>query len=371
MQYALRLAERRLGRTAPNPSVGCVIVQHGHIVGVGATGPGGRPHAETQALAMAGERARGATVYVTLEPCAHHGKTPPCAEALIEAGIIQAAIACRDPDRRVSGQGIALLQRAGVAVMESVCGDEAWALNEGFFRSVVEQRPLITLKVATSLDGYIATPAGQSQWITGAAARQHGHGLRATHDAILTGIGTVLADNPLLTCRLPGMKEFSPVRIVLDRQLRLSADSKLAQSAREWPLWVATAPELISSPAAKKLIDLGTQLLPIEPELQQQFSGNDLSKLLTLLASKGITRLLVEGGQQVTTSFLASGLVDHMYWYHAPFAIGEGGKAAIGALAGDLLADLPRGRWLERISLGEDSCDLYRLNPCLPALSPT
>jgi diaminohydroxyphosphoribosylaminopyrimidine deaminase/5-amino-6-(5-phosphoribosylamino)uracil reductase len=299
MQYALRLAERQLGQVWPNPAVGCVVVQGNHIVGVGNTQSGGRPHAETEALAMAGERARGATLYVTLEPCSHHGHTPPCVDAIITAGIKRVVIACADIDPRVSGRGIAALRQTGIEVITGIEESHAVVLNEGFFRRVSDARPLVTLKIATSLDHKMAYPHGGPRWITGEKARDYGQWLRSRHDAILTGIGTVLADDPLLTCRLPGLEDRSPVRIVLDRQERLPPSSKIYQTKEEVPLW----------------------------ELEAKYRA--IPALLTYLAERGITRLMVEAGPTLTTAFLESGLADWFYWFRAPMTIGDDRLAQI------------------------------------------
>src|SRR5579872_6272521 len=242
MRASLGLARRGLGNTWPNPAVGCVLVREGRVVGRGWTQAGGRPHAEAEALARAGRAARGATAYVTLEPCSHHGKTPPCAEALIAAGIARVVAAIEDPDPRVSGRGIARLKEAGITVETGPCADEAVELNAGFLCRVKHGRPLVTLKLATSLDGRIATASGESRWITGAAARERAHLLRATQDAVLVGTGTALADDPQLTCRLPGLEDRSPVRVVIDRNLRLPATLRLFSEARPVPTWLVTPP---------------------------------------------------------------------------------------------------------------------------------
>ncbi len=334
MHYALRLAERQLGQVWPNPAVGCVIVQDGEIVGIGNTQPGGRPHAETQALAMAGERARGSTLYVSLEPCNHHGQTPPCTEAIIEAGISRVLIACADPDPRVAGSGMAALQAADIEVRIGLAEEAARALNEGFFRRITQQRPLVTVKLATSADGKMAYDKQSPpfiaeegpRWITAAHARAYSHLLRARHDAILTGIGTVLADDPLLTCRLPGLAHRSPVRVVLDRQGRLPAESRLMHSREIAPLWPMDA------------------------------SAGELPAVLTELAGRGITRLLVEAGPSLTTAFLASGLVDWVYWFEAPLVIGDGGLRAF-TIA---VPAFPKPQ--RRFSLGVDRCSVYRMN---------
>lgn len=340
MRMALCLARRGLGRTAPNPAVGCVLVKDSRIIGRGWTQPGGRPHAEAMALAQAGDSARGATAYVTLEPCAHHGVTPPCVDALIEARIARTVIACGDPDPRTSGKGIKALTDAGIETLTHICEEEAQVLNAGFFSRLARQRPWVTLKLATSLDGCIATASGESKWITGEAARQHAHLLRAQHDAILTGIGTVLADDPLLTCRLPGLENRSPIRIVLDSQGRLPEDSALVRSARETALWVMT-----SSPPPSALTQAGVRILT-QPGLTP-------AAVLSVLASEGITRLLVEAGPRVSTSFYESGLVDEVIWYRAPLVIGQGGKQALMTPALPL-EKLPHHLIKRSILLGKD-----------------
>src|SRR5215475_2950035 len=240
MAAALDLARRGLGRVWPNPAVGCVLVRQGRVVGRGWTQPGGRPHAETEALHRAGAAAKGATAYVTLEPCSHHGRTPPCADALIAAGIARAVVAMEDPDPRVSGAGLARLREAGIKVDLGLGESEAGEINAGFFLRIRERRPLITLKLAMTLDGRIATRSGESRWITGEAARARAHLLRAQHDAVMVGSGTVLADDPLLNVRLPGLGRQSPLRIVLDGRMRLSLTSALVAGARETPTWLVT-----------------------------------------------------------------------------------------------------------------------------------
>lgn len=348
MQTALSLARRGLGRTAPNPAVGCVLVKGGQIVGRGWTQPGGRPHAEAMALAQAGEAAKGATAYVTLEPCAHHGVTPPCAEALIKAGIRRCVIACSDPDPRTAGKGIMALAAAGIETITRVCEAEAQALNAGFFHRIEKDRPWVTMKLATSLDGCIATASGESQWITGEAARQHAHLLRAQHDAILTGIGTVLADDPLLTCRLPGMENRSPVRVVLDSQLRLPTESRLTGSAKDFPLWVFTL-----AGDDNGLSRAGIDVVTL-PDLAP-------ATVLRALAERGITRLLVEAGPGVSTAFHKADAVDALYWYRAPLVIGSEGKQALKPDALPL-ASLPRLTRRHVQALGADTLELYQTN---------
>lgn len=334
MRAALALARRHLGRVWPNPSVGCIVVKDGLVVGRGVTAPGGRPHGEPQALAQAGDAARGATVYVSLEPCNHHGKTPPCSEALIDAGVARIVVACEDPDPRVSGGGIRRLREASIQVDVGLCAEEAQAVNAGFITRILKGRPGVTLKLATSLDARVATSTGHSQWITGPDSRARGHLLRANHDAILVGIGTALADDPELTCRLPGLEGCSPVRVVLDSHLRLPPTSKLAQGAANVaPTWVVT---LTSADAARAeaLSALGVQILRVDPDDTGRLS---IQAALTALAGQGITRLLVEGGPTVATGFLKAGLVDQIEWFRAPMLIGGDGLPAVGALGVDTL----------------------------------
>jgi diaminohydroxyphosphoribosylaminopyrimidine deaminase/5-amino-6-(5-phosphoribosylamino)uracil reductase len=355
MAVALRLAARGLGRTWPNPAVGCVVVKDGRVVGRGWTQPGGRPHAEVEALRRAGAEALGATAYISLEPCAHYGQTPPCTMALLHAGIRRAVIATTDPDPRVDGRGIAQLRQAGVAVEVGLEGAAAASLNAGFFLRVRAGRPRVTLKLATSLDGRIATRAGASRWITGQAARELGHHLRATHDAILIGSGTALADDPALTCRLPGLDDRTPVRIVLDGRLRLRPDSRLAASARAAPTWVITCADARAQRRAA-LERRGVEVL----EAPASASGAlDLTAVLALLAARGLTRVLVEGGSAIAAAFLGAGLIDRLVWFQAPLVIGGDGLAAVGALGRDALADCPRFAPLNPSALAPDAVQVY------------
>src|SRR5215475_6368773 len=238
MQAALALARRGLGAVWPNPAVGCVIVKDGRVVGRGWTQPGGRPHGETEALRRAGPAARGATAYVSLEPCCHWGRTPPCVDALIAAGIQRVVVALEDPDPRVAGGGLRRLRAAGLTVETGLCAAEAAEVNAGFLCHRSLGRPLVTLKLATSLDGRIATRRGESRWISGSLARDRAHALRASHDAITVGVQTVLADDPQLTCRLPGLNDRSPVRVVIDRHLRIPPAARLIADARQVSTWV-------------------------------------------------------------------------------------------------------------------------------------
>ncbi len=329
MQLALTLGRRGLGRTWPNPAVGAVVVKDGIIVGRGWTQAGGRPHAEPEALKRAGEAARGATLYVTLEPCSHVGKSPPCADAIIAAGIARVVSAIEDPNPEVAGQGHARLRAAGITVDIGLGAAEAARDHAGHFRRVRDKRPHVILKLAVSSDDKIAAAGRTPVAITGEAAKARVHLLRAQCDAILVGIGTVLADDPLLTCRLPGMEARSPVRVVLDSRLRVSGTSRLVHSARETPLWVM-ASELAEAPAAMKLGAAGAQVMRLAPP--KTSSGLDLPAVLHALAEKGITRLLVEGGARVASSFVAAGLVDEVWLLRGPDPIGADGIAALDAL---------------------------------------
>ncbi|WP_247886810.1 bifunctional diaminohydroxyphosphoribosylaminopyrimidine deaminase/5-amino-6-(5-phosphoribosylamino)uracil reductase RibD [Azospirillum sp. SYSU D00513] len=351
MRAALSLAARGLGTTWPNPAVGCVIVRDGAVVGRGWTQPGGRPHAETEALARAGDSARGATAYVTLEPCNHHGKTPPCSEALIAAGVRRVVVACQDPDPRVAGGGLRRLKEAGLEVVVGVCAAEALALNRGFFSRISEDRPLYTLKLATTLDGRIATRTGASQWITGPTARAWGHGLRARHDAIMVGIGTALADDPELTCRLPGLEHRSPVRIVVDSRLRLPLNSRLAKGARDVPTWIV-AREDADAARLQAFADCGAEVIPVPADAA---GLPDLAAAGAALAGRGLTRVLVEGGATLAASLLRAGLVDRLEWFRAASVIGGDGTAAVAGFGLDRLDGMPG---FERVSVRHAGADL-------------
>jgi diaminohydroxyphosphoribosylaminopyrimidine deaminase/5-amino-6-(5-phosphoribosylamino)uracil reductase len=363
MRAALSLARRHLGNTWPNPSVGCVIVKNERVVGRGSTAPGGRPHAEPQALAMAGEAARGATAYVTLEPCSHHGRTPPCADALIAAGIARVVVAATDPDPRVDGNGLERLRRAGVAVSQGLLQAEAEAVNAGFFSRVVLGRPLVTLKLATTLDGRLATKSGESQWITGPAARREAHALRGRHDGVMVGVGTLLADDPRLTCRLPAYKHVPMVRVIADSHLRTRATATVVATAREEPTWFlvrdGTDPERI-----RRMADAGARVI----EVPAAEPGIDLGKALASLAASGMTRVLVEGGAQMAAALLRADLVDRLAWFHAPSVMGGDGWPAAQPFGVDVLSAMPRFRRIASRALGDDMLtELHRSEPCSQA----
>jgi diaminohydroxyphosphoribosylaminopyrimidine deaminase/5-amino-6-(5-phosphoribosylamino)uracil reductase len=352
MHHALALAERALGAVAPNPAVGCVIVsREGRVVGRGWTGRGGRPHAEAVALAQAGAEARGATAFVTLEPCAHHGQTPPCANALVEAGIARVVAAVEDPDPRVHGKGFAMLHDADLKVVIGICAKQAAEQNAGFFKRVREGRPLVTLKMAASIDGKTATASGESKWITGEAARRFGHLLRARHDAILIGIGTALADDPQLTCRLPGLEDRSPLRVVLDTRLKLNEWSKLAQSADTVPTLVFTTAD-----GGGPLVACGVEVAKATRDARGR---PDLAAVLTELGKRGITRLLVEGGATVHAAFLDRGLADRLEVFRSPLVLGAAGHDGIDSLAALTLGEAPRFRFVGRRSFGPDLLESF------------
>jgi diaminohydroxyphosphoribosylaminopyrimidine deaminase/5-amino-6-(5-phosphoribosylamino)uracil reductase len=354
MRHALGLAARALGQAAPNPAVGCVIVSgDGRIVGRGWTGQGGRPHAEAVALAQAGVSARGATAYVTLEPCAHHGATPPCAEALVAAGLARVVAAIEDPDPRVSGRGFARLRAAGIDVVTGILSTEAAALNAGFFLRLREQRPLTTLKIAAGADGRTAAATGESRWITGPDARRFGHLLRAKHDAILIGIETALADDPLLTCRLPGLEDRSPLRVVLDSRLRLSPSSKLAQTAQRIPTLVFTTAD-----GGGDLRAAGVDVVNVARDLRGR---PEIAAALRILAERGVNHLLVEGGAAVHAALLDRGLADRIEMFRAPLVLGGAGHAAIDPLAVLGLEEAPRLELVETRRLGADVLESYRV----------
>jgi diaminohydroxyphosphoribosylaminopyrimidine deaminase/5-amino-6-(5-phosphoribosylamino)uracil reductase len=357
MQLALALGRRGQGRTWPNPAVGAVVVRDGVIVGRGWTQPGGRPHAEPVALAQAGEAARGATLYVTLEPCSHIGKSPPCTDAVISAGIKRVVSAIEDPNPEVAGQGHARLRAAGITVDIGLGAAEAARAHAGHFRRVRDQRPHVILKLAVSTDDKIAAAGRKPVAISGEAAKARMHLLRAQCDAILVGIGTVLSDDPLLTCRLPGMEARSPVRVVLDRALRISGTSRLVQSARATPLWLVTS-SLAEAPAAVKLGAAGAQVIRVATTTTPP-PGLDVLAVLHALAQRGITRLLVEGGARVAASFAAAGLVDEFWLLRGTEAVGADGVAALDGLPLTLITQSPGFRVRASESLDRDTLTLY------------
>jgi diaminohydroxyphosphoribosylaminopyrimidine deaminase / 5-amino-6-(5-phosphoribosylamino)uracil reductase len=356
MQLALSLGRRGQGRTWPNPAVGAVVVKDGVIVGRGWTQAGGRPHAEPEALRRAGEATRGATLYVTLEPCSHFGKSPPCVDAVIAAGISRVVSAIEDPNPEVAGNGHAKLRAAGITVDIGLCAAEAARDHAGHFRRIRDKRPHVILKLAVSADDKIGGAGRKPVAITGETARTQMHLLRAHSDAILVGIGTVLADDPLLNCRLPGMEGRSPVRIVLDRSLRIPGGSKLVQSARARPLWVITS-ETAEAAAAMKLGAAGAQVIRVPTDLAKR--ELDLDAVLHALSEKGISRLMVEGGARVASCFVAAGLADEIWLLRGPATVGADGVSALDALPLAAITQSPAFRVRASETLDKDTLTIY------------
>jgi diaminohydroxyphosphoribosylaminopyrimidine deaminase / 5-amino-6-(5-phosphoribosylamino)uracil reductase len=354
MQLALSLGRRGQGRTWPNPAVGAVVVKDGIIIGRGWTQPGGRPHAEPEALKRAGEAARGATLYVTLEPCSHFGKSPPCVDAVIASGISRVVSAIEDPNPEVAGQGHAKLRAAGISVDIGLCAADAAHDHAGHFRRIRDKRPHVILKLAVSTDEKIGAAGRRPVVITGEAARTRVHLLRAQSDALLVGIGTVLADDPSLTCRLPGMEARSPVRVVLDRALRIRGTSRLVHSARQVPLWVM-ASETAEAAAATRLGAAGVQVI----RAATASAGLDPAAVLHALSEKGITRLMIEGGARVASSLVAAGLVDEIWLLRGPDTIGADGVAALDALPLTAITQSPAFKVRASETLGGDTLTIY------------
>jgi diaminohydroxyphosphoribosylaminopyrimidine deaminase / 5-amino-6-(5-phosphoribosylamino)uracil reductase len=353
MALALSLGRRGLGRTWPNPAVGAVIVKDGLIVGRGWTQTGGRPHAEIEALRRAGEAARGATLYVTLEPCSHHGKSPPCADAIVAAGVARVVSALEDPNPKVAGAGHARLRAAGIAVDVGAGAAEARRDHAGHIRRMRDGRPHVMLKLAISADGMAGAAGRRPLAITGERVRERVHLLRAQSDAIMVGIGTALADDPLLTCRLPGMAEYSPVRIVLDSALRLPRNSRLARTGRGVPVWVVA--ETHGRRAAEEALEAeGIEVL----RAPGKGGRLDLLAVLKLLAEQGITRLMVEGGPTLAAAFVAADLVDEALLFQSPKAVGADG---IDALDGLPLTALTQSPHLVSVRCGAVGADTYEL----------
>ena len=354
MAAALALGRRGLGRVWPNPAVGCVLAHGPRVVGRGWTQPGGRPHAETEALARAGEAASGAACYVTLEPCSHQGRTPPCTDALIRAGVARVVAATGDPDPRVAGEGFRRLEAAGIAVETGLGEAEARFDNAGFLARVETGRPLVALKTATTLDGRIAASNGESRWITGPAARAAGHRLRARHDAIMVGGRTALMDNPRLDCRLDGLRDRSPLRIVADGRLTLPPTHRLAADGR--PCW-ALCREDADADRARALEDAGVRLIRLPADAQGRM---DLTAGLRRLGEAGLTRLLVDGGGVLAAALLKADLVDRIHWFRAPAVMGGDGLPAIAALGAEDPGEAPRFSLHARREAGGDIWEVWR-----------
>lgn len=349
MRMALGIGQRGAGRTWPNPSVGCVIVKDGVIVGQGVTAPSGRPHAEPQALAQAGEAAKGATAYVTLEPCNHHGQTPPCSMALIAAGVARVVIALQDPDPRTAGQGIAALRAAGITVTTDVAAREAARAHQGFLTRLAQGRPFIHLKLASSLDGRIATASGESRWITGPEARRMTHMMRAQHDAVMIGAATARADDPDLTVREIGSPH-QPLRVILSRRLDLPRGGRLQASIDKAPLWLIHGPDAPSD-VCGHWAEAGAHLISLSHSHGGQI---DLAAAMQALGDGGLTSVFCEGGGALAAGLLSADLVDCLSVFSAGCLIGAEGKPALGALGISDLTATPRFKCLTQRAVGGD-----------------
>jgi diaminohydroxyphosphoribosylaminopyrimidine deaminase/5-amino-6-(5-phosphoribosylamino)uracil reductase len=357
MQLALTLGRRGLGNTWPNPAVGAVVVKDGVILGRGWTRPGGRPHAETEALNQAGRAARGATLYVTLEPCSHHGKTPPCADAIIRAGIARVVSAMDDPNPEVAGQGIARLRERGIVVETGLGAEAARRAHAGHITRMTKRRPHIMLKLALSADEKIGAAGRKPVAITGPQARDRVFQMRAMNDAILVGMGTVLSDDPALTCRLPGMMERSPVRVLLDARLRVPISTGVVATAHDAPTWIFCG--IDASPMAEEVLRAkGVEVFRVGGK-----DGRlDLAAVLKVLAERGITRLMVEGGSAVAASFVAADLVDEAALFRAPKAIGSDGIDPLDQMPLTALTQSARLRPVSSEQVGADTLELYERN---------
>ena len=365
MQTALRLAQRGFGKTWPNPTVGCVIVDTSElqkkVIGSGFTQPAGSDHAESVAIKQAlnrygKDKLFGATLYTSLEPCCHQGKTPPCTELIINNGISTVVVGCKDPDSRVSGQGIDILREAGIEVLENVLRHESESLNAGFFTRLKLGRPLVTMKVATSADGQIATAMGKSKWITSELARKRAHLMRAQYDALIVGIGTVLKDDPLLTCRLNGLEDRSPIRVVIDSNLRINPSCNLVLTSVEVPTWIFT----VGNKDAKSLYQFqknGTELISVS---ENENGLVDLNEVLDILGDRGISRVLSEGGSILNSSLIRSNLVDQIAWFRSTKLIGGDGRSVLESIGVKDVDDMIEFELTKRESIGDETLDLYR-----------
>jgi len=351
MTAALALGRRAHGRVWPNPAVGCVIVKDAVVLGRAHTADGGRPHAETQALSQAGAAARGATAYVTLEPCAHHGKTGPCAEALVAAGVARVVVATTDPDPRVAGKGVDILRGAGIEVALDVCKRQADRDHAGFFSRIQRGRPFVTLKIASSIDGRIATRTGHSQWITGLLARRAVHGMRARHDAVMVGAGTARADDPSLNIR--GLGDVpQPVRVVVTNDLNVPKGGKLALTAKDQPVWFVHG----EGANVAGWSDLGVDTLPVATT----DGAVDLDAAMRALADRGLTRVLCEGGGGLAGSLLNADLVDELIVFTAGFSIGADGTPSLGDMGIETLEQAQRFTLCSVRGVGPDTATVWR-----------
>ena len=354
MGQAIELSRRGIGATGPNPPVGCVIIKDGIMVGRGFTASGGRPHAETIALAQAGVEARDATAYVTLEPCCHHGKTGPCSEALIKAGISRVVCAVLDPDDRVSGKGVAQLRSHDIDVQTGVCSAEAREVLAGYLSRKTFNKPAVFLKLAISKDEKLATNDPDNRWITGELARDRGHLMRARSDAIAVGIATVLEDDPDLTCRLKGLERLSPLRIIIDTNLKTPVDCRMVESAQQVPVMIACS-QNVEIEHSVRLFEKGVEIIPCRTKAGQI----DLSDLLTRLADHGINRVMFEGGARIAEALIEDNLVDELAIFKAPHKIGQFGTPAFAGTRLHKIVKRLSLREKSRLKVGCDDLSLY------------
>lgn len=354
MSLSIELAKTGIGRVAPNPSVGCLIVNKNEIVGSARSADGGRPHAETQALEQAGIHAKGASLYTTLEPCGHHGVTPPCIEAIIRSGISRVVIGALDPNQQEYGC-INKLQQAGIEVELGVCERECRDLNEGFFMLAEHKRPLVSGKIATSMDGRIALKNGKSKWITGEKARLKGHEFRSKNDAVMVGVRTVLEDDPMLNVRLD-TEHGQPLRIVLDHDLKTPLDSALIKSAADENVLLICGSSQ-SETHISRFSDQGVGLIQLDSK-ERYFEPK---AILKALAKRGITRIYIEGGGHTLTPFIKARLMDYLIWFRAGCLIGGDGLPAFQALGLENIEDMPKFDLKHSESVGEDILEIWSL----------
>ena len=357
MRSALSLAKRGIGCCSPNPSVGCLILDRSNnLIGMGRTSDKGRPHAEMNALNSLTASAKGATAIVTLEPCAHKDTSPSCAELLINAGIKHVVISVLDPDIRTNGKGVKLLKKSGVKVSLGLLEEKSLDINAGFIFRLKYNRPLVSLKIASSLDGKIATANGNSKWITGELSRMHGHSLRANHDVILVGINTVLKDDPKLNCRIRGLEKYSPVRVIVDSSLSIPLTSNVLNNLDKIPTIIWTK-QNINSPKKKKLINMGVEII----ELEKIDNKLNLIEGLTILSEKGYNKVLVEGGSEISASLMANNLIDKVFLYRSGIFIGGDGLSGIASYNINNLDLIKRYKLLKTRVLDDDVLEEWSL----------
>jgi len=358
MTNALSISRRSLGHSSPNPSVGCIIVKNNCIVGRGWTQPGGRPHAETQALKEAGVNSVNSDIYITLEPCSHFGKTSPCVDKIIQAKPKRVIIGSKDPDPRVNGRGIKKLKDKGIDVIVGVLEKDVQEINEGFFTRLHLNRPFFSIKVACSADGKIALSNGKSKWITGKKSRNYSHLLRSLYDGIMIGSETALRDNPYLSCRLNGIQGyFNPIKIIIDRRLRINFNSNIVSQAKDSKTYLFTANNS-DTEKKKKLIDLGVNVESLISDNDNTFN----KKMLNCLSSLGINKILVEGGAFLVTKLFKMDLVDKLYLFRSPTFLGNDSKNFLSNLNFNEISEVIKMKKGETLTFDNDTLDIYTRN---------